>query len=189
MGEPRRTLVLGGARSGKSGHAESLAVVEPVRYLATGRRDATDEDWQLRIERHRASRPKHWSTVETVTSLSGVVSQPWDGTTVVDDLGTWLTGMLDDAQAWELPRGTIAPAVDDLVRAVADCPSHLVLVSPEVGLSVVPESRSGRLFRDELGLLNSRLAAVCDRVLLVVAGLALTLKDPPADFIPAKGTV
>lgn len=95
--------MLGGARSGKSGHAESLAVLEPVRYLATGRRDATDEDWQLRIERHRASRPRHWSTVETVTSLSGVVTQPWDGTTVVDDLGTWLTGMLDDAQAWELP--------------------------------------------------------------------------------------
>lgn len=189
MDVPTRTLVLGGARSGKSGHAESLAVLEPVRYVATGRRDATDEDWQCRIERHRASRPKQWSTVETVASLSGVVSQPWNGTTLVDDLGTWLTGMLDDAAAWELPRGTIAPAVDALVDAVAESTSALVLVSPEVGLSVVPESRSGRLFRDELGLLNSRLAAVCDRVLLVVAGLALPLKEPPADFITAKGTV
>ena len=189
MGVPTRTLVLGGARSGKSGHAESLAVLEPVRYLATGRRDATDEDWQRRIDGHRASRPKHWTTVETVTSLAAVIAQPWDGTTVVDDLGTWLTGMLDDARAWDLPRGTIAPALDTLVGAVADCTSTLVLVSPEVGLSVVPESRSGRLFRDELGLLNSRLAAVCDRVLLVVAGLALTLKEPPADFITAKGTV
>ncbi|OZC64861.1 bifunctional adenosylcobinamide kinase/adenosylcobinamide-phosphate guanylyltransferase [Rhodococcus sp. 15-725-2-2b] len=189
MGVPTRTLVLGGARSGKSGHAESLAVLEPVRYLATGRRDTTDEDWQRRIDLHRASRPNHWSTVETVTSLAGVISQPWDGTTVVDDLGTWLTGMLDDAQAWELPRGTVAPAVDDLVGAVTRCTSPLVLVSPEVGLSVVPESRSGRLFRDELGSLNSRLATVCDRVLLVVAGLALTLKEPPADFTTAKGTV
>ncbi|WP_415976739.1 bifunctional adenosylcobinamide kinase/adenosylcobinamide-phosphate guanylyltransferase [Rhodococcus sp. 077-4] len=189
MLEPTRTLVLGGARSGKSGHAESLATVEPVRYLATGRRDADDEDWQRRIDRHVASRPAHWTTVETVASLSAVIAQPWDGTTVVDDLGTWLTGMLDDASAWELPRGTIAPAVDDLVVAVAECTSTLVLVSPEVGLSVVPESRSGRLFRDELGLLNSRLAGVCDRVLLVVAGLALTLKEPPADFTTAKGTV
>ena len=108
---------------------------------------------------------------------------------MVDDLGTWLTGMLDDARAWERPRGTITPAVDDLVEAVAMCTSTVVLVSPEVGLSVVPESRSGRLFRDELGLLNSRLAAVCDRVLLVVAGLALTLKEPPADFFTAKGQV
>ena len=80
-------------------------------------------------------------------------------------------------------------ALDDLVGAVTRCTSPLVLVSPEVGLSVVPESRSGRLFRDELGSLNSRLATVCDRVLLVVAGLALTLKEPPADFTTAKGTV
>lgn len=189
MGEPTRTLVLGGARSGKSAHAESRATADPVRYLATGRRDPSDEDWQRRIDLHRASRPSHWTTVETVESLAAVVSQPWSGTTVVDDLGTWLTGMLDDAQAWDRPRGTIAPAVDDLVAAVAGCTSTLVLVSPEVGLSVVPESRSGRLFRDELGLLNSELAAVCDRVLLVVAGLALTLKEPPADFITAKGTV
>ena len=189
MGEPTRTLVLGGARSGKSAHAESLATTGPVRYLATGRRDASDEDWQRRIDRHRASRPTDWTTVETITSLTTVVSQPWKGTTVVDDLGTWLTGMLDDAGAWELPRGTIAPAVEDLVTVVANCPSTLVLVSPEVGLSVVPESSSGRLFRDELGLLNSRLAAVCDRVLLVVAGLALNLKEPPADLTTAKGTV
>ncbi|OZC44765.1 bifunctional adenosylcobinamide kinase/adenosylcobinamide-phosphate guanylyltransferase [Rhodococcus sp. WWJCD1] len=189
MGEPTRTLVLGGARSGKSAHAESCAVTEPVRYLATGRRDHTDEDWQRRIDLHRASRPQHWSTVETVTALASSISEPWDGTTLVDDLGTWLTGMLDDARAWERPRGTITPAVDDLVGAVADCTSTLVLVSPEVGLSVVPESHSGRLFRDELGLLNSRLAGVCDRVLLVVAGLAMTLKEPPADFITAKGEV
>ncbi|CCQ16123.1 Adenosyl cobinamide kinase/adenosyl cobinamide phosphate guanylyltransferase [Rhodococcus sp. AW25M09] len=189
MGEPTRTLVLGGARSGKSAHAESRATAEPVRYIATGRRNPTDEDWQRRIAGHRASRPTHWITVETVTSLATVVSQPWEGTTIVDDLGTWLTGMLDDAQAWERPRGTIAPAVDDVVTAVAQCSSALVLVSPEVGLSVVPESSSGRLFRDELGLLNSRLAAVCDSVLLVVAGLALTLKEPPADLITAKGTV
>ncbi|MFI8565113.1 bifunctional adenosylcobinamide kinase/adenosylcobinamide-phosphate guanylyltransferase [Rhodococcus sp. NPDC078407] len=188
MGEPTRTLVLGGARSGKSGHAESLAVVEPVRYVATGRRNADDQDWQSRIDVHRASRPAHWSTVESVTTLAQVVAQPWRGTTVVDDLGTWLTGMIDDAGAWERPRGTIGPRVDELVGAVARCTSDLVLVSPEVGLSVVPESRSGRLFRDELGLLNSRLAGVCDKVLLVVAGLALTLKEPPADLITAKGT-
>ncbi|MCX6492052.1 MAG: bifunctional adenosylcobinamide kinase/adenosylcobinamide-phosphate guanylyltransferase, partial [Rhodococcus sp.] len=73
--------------------------------------------------------------------------------------------------------------------AVSDCRSTLVIVSPEVGMSVVPESRSGRLFRDELGVLNARLAHVCDRVLLVVAGLALTLKEPPADSLTAKGPV
>ncbi|MBY4402582.1 bifunctional adenosylcobinamide kinase/adenosylcobinamide-phosphate guanylyltransferase [Rhodococcus fascians] len=189
MAVPSRTLVLGGARSGKSAHAESLVTTRPVRYVATGQRDASDEDWQQRIELHRASRPPEWTTVETVTGLATVVAQRWVGTTMVDDLGTWLTGMLDDAAAWDLPRGTIAPAVDDLVSAVSDCRSTLVIVSPEVGMSVVPESRSGRLFRDELGVLNARLAHVCDRVLLVVAGLALTLKEPPADSLTAKGPV
>lgn len=171
-----RTLVLGGARSGKSFHAESLATDGPVRYVATGRRDDTDTDWQDRIDRHRASRPPEWTTVESSTNLPAVLALPWIGTTVVDDLGTWLTGTIDDANAWDLPRGSITPAVDELVTVVSACTNPIVLVTPEVGLGVIPETRSGRLFRDELGLLNSRLAAVCDDVVLVVAGIALTLK-------------
>ena len=96
----------------------------------------------------------------------------------MDDLGTWLTHTLDDAQAWDAPRGTITPQVQRLIAAVDSFPisNNLILVSPEVGMGVIPEHWSGRLFRDEIGALNGTLAALCERVTLVVAGIPLTLK-------------
>ncbi|WP_241665721.1 bifunctional adenosylcobinamide kinase/adenosylcobinamide-phosphate guanylyltransferase [Prescottella subtropica] len=181
---PRRTLVLGGARSGKSAHAEGLLDDLPadaaVRYVATARRYPGDADWDARIEQHQRRRPAAWTTVETglETTLTSVLTASGPHPpTLVDDLGTWLTGVLDDDAAWDAPRGTIAPIVEALVAAVAGFDGRLLLVSPEVGLGVIPETRSGRLFRDEIGALNSRLAAVCDDVVLVVAGLPLTLKS------------
>ncbi len=107
------------------------------------------------------------------------------GTTIVDDLGTWLTHTIDDHRAWDSPRGTVAPDVATLVDAVSRSREHLVIVSPEVGMSVVPDTRSGRLFQDEIGSLNSALAAVCDTVVLVVAGLPLTLKTSDGQ-VPGK---
>ncbi|NKS43806.1 bifunctional adenosylcobinamide kinase/adenosylcobinamide-phosphate guanylyltransferase [Rhodococcus hoagii] len=181
----RRTLVLGGARSGKSAHAEGLlddlAPGTHVRYVATARRYADDRDWDARIDQHRRRRPDAWSTVETGHdgSLVAVLSAPGPHPpTLVDDLGTWITAELDDADAWDAPRGTIASRTDGLVDAVASYGGRLLLVSPEVGMGVIPEHRSGRLFRDELGALNARLADVCDDVILVVAGLPLILKRP-----------
>ena len=102
------------------------------------------------------------------------------GPLLVDDLATWLTGVLDDAAAWDAPvlPAAVGTAVDGLVVAVAAAPDRVVLVSAEVGLGVVPETRAGRLFRDELGALNAALAAVCDEVVLLVAGLPLRLKHP-----------
>lgn len=176
VGPLPRTLVLGGARSGKSSHAESLIASDAaVAYVATGRRNPDDLDWEARIEQHRIRRPSSWTTHET-TDLATELDRPFSGTRLVDDLGTWLTSVLDDAHAWDLPRGSVAAHTDGLVDAVASCRSRLILVSPEVGLSVIPESRSGRLFRDEIGALNSRLAEVCNEVVLVVAGLPLILK-------------
>lgn len=159
-----------------------------VRYVATGRRDPADPDWDARIDDHRRRRPAQWTTIESSADLPATVLGG-NGVTIVDDLGTWLTGMLDDLAAWDAPRGTVAPVVDELVDAVRRCDHRLVMVSPEVGLSIVPETRSGRLFRDELGVLNGRLAAVCDDVVLVVAGLPVTLKSVDAsmntqDFTP-----
>lgn len=182
-----RTLVLGGARSGKSAHAESLFGALPddvaVRYLATARRHRGDADWEERIDGHRRRRPTHWTVVETArleNERGGLVEElsrtDWPAT-LVDDVGTWLTDVIDRANAWDRPRGTVAVDIDALVDRVRTYPRDLVLVTPEVGLSVVPESRSGRLFRDEIGALNARLAHECDRVLLVVAGLPLVLKD------------
>ena len=179
--------MLGGARSGKSAHAEeltqALAGAGRVRYVATSHRDPDDHDWEHRIAQHRDRRPGSWLTVETAhrRDLADQLRSPTEAAaTLVDDLGTWLTVELDGAAAWESPRGTITSRTDELVASVRDYRGALVLVTPEVGLGVIPETRSGRLFRDEIGALNARLAQVCDRVVLVVAGLTMTLKDDPA---------
>jgi adenosylcobinamide kinase/adenosylcobinamide-phosphate guanylyltransferase len=170
----KRTLVLGGTRSGKSRYAEDLLPAEePVRYIATARRIADDAEWAARIAAHRARRPAAWTTVED-PDLAALLSD--DGPLLVDDLATWLTGVLDDAGAWDDPTVDVSPHRDRLVAAVRTAQARVVLVSAEVGLGVVPATRAGRLFRDELGALNAALAHVCDEVVLLVAGLPLRLK-------------
>ncbi|MGI9003088.1 MAG: bifunctional adenosylcobinamide kinase/adenosylcobinamide-phosphate guanylyltransferase [Pseudonocardia sp.] len=169
--------MLGGTRSGKSRHAEDLLPADaPVRYLATARRRDDDPEWTARLDAHRARRPAAWTTVEApdVAALLRAGGPPL----LVDDVATWLTGVLDDADAWacaDLPP-QVGARVEELVDAVATCPGRVVLVSAEVGLGVVPPTRAGRLLRDELGALNAALAAVCDEVVLLVAGLGLRLK-------------
>ncbi|GBG37218.1 bifunctional adenosylcobinamide kinase/adenosylcobinamide-phosphate guanylyltransferase [Mycobacterium montefiorense] len=175
-----RTLVLGGIRSGKSRWAEeaiatSLLPGQPVRYLASGRSYQADTDWSQRIAKHRDRRPTHWSTVET-QDLTTELRQSPDTPTLVDDLGAWLTGTLDRHQAWE--DGSIATPVEAMIGAVGAFEATLVLVSPEVGLTVVPATASGRRFADELGSLNQRVAALCERVVLVVAGQPVSIKSP-----------
>lgn len=180
MTQPRssascRTLVLGGARSGKSAFAESLVTAGPVRYLATAVPDPADTDFVARISAHRARRPVDWTVVEAADPTD-VLRTPHTGATLIDDIGTWLTARLDARAAWDAPRGTIAPDADALVTAVGDYEHRLVVVTPEVGMGVIPATRSGRLFRDEIGALNQRLAQVCDEAFLIVAGLPLRLK-------------
>ena len=165
-----RILVTGGARSGKSAHAEGLLADRPaVTYVAAGPVPGPDDaEWADRVAAHKARRPAHWTTVES-TDLPAVLGG--DETFLVDCLGTWLTAQLDDLD-WddrELPE-----RVDALVAAVGGC-TDLVVVTNEVGAGVVPEHRSGRMFRDHLGTLNQRVAAVCDQVHLVVAGRVLVL--------------
>lgn len=99
-----------------------------------------------------------------------------DTPTLVDDLGSWLTGTLDRHHGWD--GGSVAAPVEAMLAAVGDFHSTLVLVSPEVGLTVVPATASGRRFADELGSLNQRVAELCDRVVLVVAGQAVPIKPP-----------
>lgn len=171
-------LVLGGIRSGKSRWAETVIAesVGPqgaVRYLATGP-VADDDAWATRVSAHRERRPRHWSTVETtdVATQLRVDLEP----TLVDDLGGWLTAAMDRTHAWT--GGSVGADVDDLIDAVAAYEADLVLVSPEVGLTVVPETVAGRRFADELGVLNQRLADLCDRVVLVVAGQPVAVKEP-----------
>lgn len=173
-----RTLVLGGARSGKSAHAEGLLTETRVDYLATARRRPDDSDWDARIAVHVARRPPGWRTIEPA-DLADALRAAGPVPVLVDDIATWLTGELDDAGAWsgnvEALR-TCRSQCTELVSAVADCPARLVLVSAEVGLGVLPATPAGRLFRDELGLLNAGLAEVCEEVLLLVAGLPIKLR-------------
>ncbi|MBB4136946.1 nicotinate-nucleotide--dimethylbenzimidazole phosphoribosyltransferase [Gordonia humi] len=170
-------LVLGGTRSGKSEHAEQLVSgAESVRYLATG--PAHDDDaWRARVQAHRERRSETFETVETADPAAELRADP-TATVLLDDLGTWITGVLDATGAWTDPAVSIADRVDDLCAAVADHVGPLVIVSPEVGLSVVAETAAGRRFADELGALNKQIARVCDDVRLVVAGRVV---DLPAD--------
>lgn len=176
-----RTLVLGGIRSGKSRWAEdaiaaALPAGQPVCYLAPGPTGGADAAWADRVAEHRSRRPGHWSTVET-GDIAGQLRASPDLPTLVDDLGTWLTGTLD-RHGWD--GGSVAAPVDEVLAAVGDFHSTLVLVSPEVGLAVVPATASGRRFADELGSLNQRVAQLCDRVVLVVAGQAVPIKPSGA---------
>ena len=171
----RRTLVLGGARSGKSAWAEQRLAAEPeVVYVATAPPREGDEEWARRVQAHVARRPGGWRTVET-TDVAGVLM----GAAVpvlVDDLGLWLTAAVDAAGAWEGPLDAVDAEADRLVAAWRSCRVPAVLVAPEVGSGVVPASASGRRFRDLLGALTARLAAQSDEVVQVVAGLPRSLR-------------
>ena len=168
-----RVLVTGGVRSGKSIHAERLLADRPaVTYVAPGPvRD--DADWAARVAAHRAHRPATWTTLET-GDLAAALRTP--GPVLVDCLGTWLTRLVDDAGLWDARTEDVSAHVGDAVTAaVAALGDDVVLVTNEVGLGVVPEHRSGRLFRDLLGTVNQRFGTACDEVHLVVAGRVLRL--------------
>lgn len=179
-----RTLVLGGARSGKSAYAEAVcagpaAADGPVTYVATGGSRPDDAEWAQRVAAHRARRPAGWRTEETtdlVPLLEG--SGPAD-TLLVDCVALWLADVLDSAGAWDDRPGSdaaVAARCDALVAAYGATTARTVLVSNEVGSGVVPGTVSGRRYRDELGRLNARLAATADEVVLVVAGIPQTLR-------------
>jgi adenosylcobinamide kinase/adenosylcobinamide-phosphate guanylyltransferase len=171
-----RVLVLGGSRSGKSAHAESLlADVPDVVYLATSAGAGDDAEWAARVAAHRARRPPGWTTVET-TAPSELLR---GGTVLVDSVTTWVAALMDETGVWADEPGSgdrLAARCDALVNAWAMTPAHVVAVSDEVGLGVVPETRSGRLFRDTLGAVNQRLAGTADEVWFVVAGLPQRLR-------------
>lgn len=175
-----RTLITGAVRSGKSSVAENLLASEPsVTYLAPGHVPdrATDPEWADRIDAHRARRPAHWHTVETGDIATGIATA--DGAVLVDCLGTWVTAVVDGLGTWDQPlarwQDRFEVHLDGLLSAWQSAPGPLVAVTNEVGWSVVPEHRSGRTFRDLLGVVNQRVAAASDDVLLVVAGRVLRL--------------
>lgn len=175
-----KVLVTGGVRSGKSFHAESLVVAEPhVTYVAPGPEADIDADpeWAARVAIHRARRPDHWDTIETHDLAAAVRGA--EGAVLIDCLGTWLTSVIDELDGWDQLRDDWEPVLHDrladTVEAISEHTGTVVAVTNEVGMSVVPEHRSGRVFRDLLGIVNQRVAQECDDVLLVVAGRTLRL--------------
>jgi adenosylcobinamide kinase/adenosylcobinamide-phosphate guanylyltransferase len=159
------SLVLGGARSGKSVIAEGITarLPEPVNYLATG--VAGDAEMAARVALHQARRPSHWRTLEVGNQLCAALER-LEGTVLVDALGTWVAAHADfDVDTARLCR-TLAVRRGDSV-----------VVSEEVGLGVHPSSDAGRRFRDAVGQLNQSVAAIADEVLLVVAGRVLKLEE------------
>ncbi len=170
MSKPRTLLVLGGARSGKSRHAQALAeAMTPTGcFIATAQ--AWDDEMRDRIARHQADRDERWMTVEAPMALPEAVAEHSraDRVLLVDCLTLWLTNLL-------LAEADLAAAGDALVAAVAHAPGPVVMVSNEVGFGIVPDNALARRFRDAQGTLNQRLARVCDATDLVVAGLPLRL--------------
>jgi adenosylcobinamide kinase/adenosylcobinamide-phosphate guanylyltransferase len=172
-----RSLILGGARSGKSALAERIALESDreVIYIATAQ--AHDAEMRARIDHHRARRPAQWSCVEEPVALAQVLCTHAreDRCLLVDCLTLWLSNVLhaDQAQCFERERHA-------LLQALPALPGQVVMVSNEVGLGVVPMGELSRRFVDEAGRLHQDLARCCERVWFVAAGLPLVLKGDTA---------
>lgn len=177
MQEPHRyrvTLVLGGVRSGKSSFALEIASsAQSVSFIATAR--ASDDEMRRKIERHQSERPSHWRTREEPLQLAEAISSEQDAseTTVVDCLTLFAANLME---AYAEDRAAIDASIEDLCSALRKTDRKIVLVSNEVGSGIVPEYAAGRQFRDLLGEMNQRVAAIADNVVLMIAGLPLPIK-------------
>lgn len=168
---PGLTLILGGARSGKSAYAERLVEARGGGvYLATA--EALDGEMQERVKLHRDRRGDQWQTMEEPLDLSGAIERAaseYCSAILVDCLTLWLSNLMAAERDIEQETGT-------LVSALSGCQVPVIMVSNEVGLGIVPENALARAFRDEAGRMNQRLAEVADRVVFVAAGLPLVMK-------------
>jgi adenosylcobinamide kinase / adenosylcobinamide-phosphate guanylyltransferase len=173
------TLILGGVRSGKSSYALQLAAqAQSVTFLATAEhRD--DEEMRRKIDRHRAERPQHWTTVEEPLNLGPAIASISQSDLIVVDCLTLYAGKLLEVHGEHMP--AISANISAACAAIEAVSCPIVLVSNEVGSGVVPPFELGRRYRDLLGEINQRVATIADRVFLMVAGLPLALKGSLRD--------
>ncbi len=171
---PQTVLFLGGCRSGKSRLAEEFVVRHFSRpcYVATMMK-SSDPELHERIELHQKRRGDSWQLIEEPHDVCTVLSRPDADVVLIDCLSMWLTNLL----LADLADHQIHHKVGMLTEAISSCPVPVVMVANEVGLGIVPDSTLGRRFRDLAGWLNQQVAAVSSRVILVAAGLPLTVKD------------
>jgi adenosylcobinamide kinase / adenosylcobinamide-phosphate guanylyltransferase len=168
----RLTLVLGGARSGKSRYAETIITALPPPWIYVATAQGLDAEMAARIGAHRARRGAGWSTLEAPRDLVAILTAPGHAPILVDCLTLWLSNlMMADAQ--------IDAEFGRLVQALQNATAPVVLVANEVGSGIVPDNALARRFRDLQGSLNQRIAAQADNVVLVVAGLPLYVKGHP----------
>lgn len=177
-----KILVLGGCRSGKSGHALHLAEGMGQNRIFVATCVPCDEEMRSRVDRHRQERNDSWRTLEVPVDLAGAITahSPSADVILVDCLTLWLSNLLmqsDDANH-------IRRRIDSLAEAVKAAPNAIVLVSNEVGAGIVPENRLARRYRDLAGWANQALAAACDRVVWTVAGIPVTIKPPFQNTAP-----
>lgn len=176
-------MILGGARSGKSDYGERLAhsLADDVLFVATAQAD--DEEMAARIARHRQRRPAHWRTVEAPYDLAKAIGSDPARVALVDCLTLLVSNLLvqmDGELDEEAAETAVAAEVDAILEAVQIADDrHVIIVSNEVGSGIVPDNRLARVYRDILGRANQRLAAAAQRVVLMVAGLPMVLKDAP----------
>lgn len=177
---PKHIFVTGGARSGKSRFAESQALTLGGRviYLATAQ--AGDAEMAERIKKHRQRRPADWETVEAPLEVAKVLRQYQEGCTILFDCLTMYLNNLyfsyeTTASTQELP-ALIERAIADLAEIISSSSANLIIVTNEVGWSIVPDNPTARTFRDLAGIANQRIAAVCDQVYLVVSGIPVKIK-------------
>lgn len=167
---PKLTLVLGGARSGKSTYAEHLVMASPPPWIYCATGQAFDAEMTTRIAAHQARRNANWRTVDVPLELPEVLlGCPTGQTVLIDCLTLWTSNLM-------LAERDISVATADLMAALQSTAGPVVAVSNEVGLGIVPENALARRFRDEAGRMNQKIAALADRVVFIVAGLPLALK-------------
>ena len=168
----RLTLVIGGARSGKSRYAEILITALPPPWLYVATAQALDAEMAERIGAHQKRRGAGWTTIEAPRELAGAIAAPRETPVLIDCLTLWLSNLL-------LADADCDAEIVRLEQVLGEAAAPAVLVSNEVGLGIVPDNALARRFRDLQGLLNQRIAARADRVVLMVAGLPLTVKGSP----------
>ncbi len=171
MKQAKSTLILGGARSGKSRYAEKLAYDSSLNliYLATA--EIRDDEMRERVEHHKADRAGRWDTIEEPIEIPKVIQKhsKIDNVILIDCLTIWLSNLMEAGKNLEA-------GINSLVDTIKDAEGHVILVSNEVGQGIVPANALARTFRDEAGRLNQVIASAADEVISITAGLPLTLK-------------